>query len=114
MEMAHSAYETDGNIFKGITLGEIFRSGDSLRQLFGYDETFGFQILAGEPFYFFKKGGEIGLNYAGEEVMLGFDEVAHHYCCGFAIYNPWHYEDMVAFFASLEGKRYYVEAGVFE
>jgi hypothetical protein len=114
MEMAHVAYETDGNIFKGITLGEIFRSGESLSQLFGYDETFGFQILAGEPFYFFKKGGEIGLNYAGEEVLLGFDEVAHHYCCGFSLYNPWHYENMVAFFASKDGVRYYVEAGVFE
>jgi len=114
MEMAHVAYETEGNIFKGITQGEIFRSGESLSQLFGYDETFGFQVLAGEPFYFFKKGGEIGLNYAGEEVMLGFDEVAHHYCCGFSLYNPTHYENMVAFFASRDGKRYYVEAGVFE
>lgn len=114
MEMAHSAYETDGNIFKGITLGEIFRSGDSLSQLFGYDETFGFQILAGEPFYFFKKDGEFGLNYAEEEVMLGFDEIAHHYCCGFGVYNPAHYEDMVAFFASKDGVRYYVEAGGFE
>jgi len=46
--------------------------------------------------------------------MLGFDEVAHHYCCGFGVYNPVHYENMVAFFASREGKRYYVEAGVFE
>ena len=114
MEMAHVAYETEGNIFKGITKGEIFRSGESLSQLFGYDEAFGFQILAGEPFYFFKKGGEIGLNYAGEEEMIGFDEVAHHYCCGFSIYNPAHYKNMVAFFASSEGKRYYVEAGVFE
>lgn len=114
MEMAHVEYETDGNTTKGITLGEIFRSGESLSQLFDYDETFGFQILAGEPFYFFKKGDQIGLNYAGEEVMLGFDEVAHHYCCGFGVYNPWHYENMVAFFASREGKRYYVEAGMFE
>jgi|GEM_PF-712114 len=114
MEMAHVAYETEGNIFKGITQGEIFRSGESLSQLFGYDETFGFQILAGEPFFFFNKEGEIGLNYAGEELLLGFDEVAHHYCCGFSIYNPAHFENMVAFFASREGKRYYVEAGVFE
>ncbi len=114
MEMAHVAYETEGNIFKGITKGEIFRSGESLSQLFGYDETFGFQILAGEPFFFFNKEGEIGLNYAGEEVLLGFDEVARHYCCGFSIYNPAHYKNMVAFFASSEGKRYYVEAGVFE
>ena len=113
MEMAHVAYETEGNSFKGITQGEIFRSGESLSQLFGYDETFGFQILAAEPFYFFKKGGEIGLNYAGEEVLLGVDEVARHYCCGFSLYNPTHYENMVGFFASREGKRYYVEAGVF-
>ena len=114
MEMAHVAYETEGNSFKGITQGEIFRSGESLSELFGYDETFGFQLLAGEPFFIFRKGDEFGLNYAGEEVMLGFDEVAHHYCCGFSLYNPTHYENMVAFFASRDGKRYYVEAGVFE
>jgi hypothetical protein len=114
MEMTHISYETEGNVTKGITLGEIYRSGESLSELFGYDETFGFQILAGEPFYFFKKGFEIGLNYAGEEVMIGFDEVARHYCCGFSLYNPTHYKNMVAFFASREGKRYYVEAGVFE
>lgn len=114
MEMAHVAYETDGNTTKGITPGEIFRSGESLSQMYDYDETFGFQILAGEPFFFFKKGEQVGLNYAGEEVMLGFDEVAHHYCCGFSVYNPRHYENMVTFFASREGKRYYVEAGVFE
>ena len=114
MEMAHVEYETEGNVTKGITLGEIYRSGESLSQLFGYDETFGFQILAGEPFFFFNKEGEIGLNYAGEELLLGLDEVAHHYCCGFSIYNPAHFENMVAFFASRDGKRYYVEAGVFE
>ena len=114
MEMAHVEYETEGNVTKGITLGEIYRSGESLSQFFGYDETFGFQILAGEPFFFFNKGGEIGLNYAGEEVLLGFDEVSYHNCCGFSLYNPTHYENMVAFFASREGKRYYVEAGVFE
>lgn len=114
MEMAHVEYETDGNIIEGIILGEIFRSGESLSQLLDYDETFGFQILAGEPFYFYEKGDRIGLNYAGEEVLLGFDEVANHYCCGFGIYNPMHYENMVAFFASRAGKRYYVEAGVFE
>jgi len=114
MEMTHISYVTEGNVTKAITLGEVFRSGESLSQLFGYDETFGFQILAGEPLFFFNKGGEIGLNYAGQEVMLGFDEVVYHNCCGFSLYNPTHYENMVAFFASHEGKRYYVEAGVFE
>ncbi len=114
MEMAHVEYEADGNIFKSITRGEIFRSGVSLSELYRYDETFGFQVLAGEPFFFFKKDGEFGLNYAGEEALLGFDEIAHHYCCGFSIYNPTHYENMVSFFASKDGVRYYVEAVVFE
>ena len=114
MEMAHVEHVIEGNIITNTTRGEIFRSGESLSQLFGYDETFDFQILAGEPFYFFRKGEQIGLNYAGEEVLLGFDEVARHYCCGFGIYNPRHYENMTAFFASREGERYYVEAGVFE
>ncbi len=114
VEMVHVDGKLEGNNFSSITNGEVFRSGESLSELFGYDETFGFQILAGEPLFFFRKGDQFGLNYAREEVMLGFDEVAHHYCCGFSVYNPWQYENMVAFFASREGKRYYVEAGVFE
>jgi hypothetical protein len=113
MEMVHVDGKMEGNIFSSITYGEVFRSGESLSELFGYDETFGFQLMAGEPFFIFRKGDEFGLNYAGEEAMLGFDEIAHHYCCGFGIYNPKYYENMVAFFASKDGVRYYVEAGVF-
>ncbi|MDD4043198.1 MAG: hypothetical protein PHR54_06830 [Anaerolineaceae bacterium] len=112
LEMAIQCKTSDGIVSCEPT-GEIFRNGVSLNQLNGYDETFGFQLLAGEPFFFFKKGDEYGLNYADEEVVLGFDEIAHHYCCGFSIYNPTHYEDMVTFFASKDGVRYYVEAGVF-
>lgn len=113
MEMMHVDGKVEGNIVSVTTNGETFRSGESLSELLGYDETFGFQVMAGEPFFFFRKGDEYGLNYADEEVMLGFDQIAHHYCCGFGIYNPMHYEDMVAFFASRDGVRYYVEAGVF-
>ena len=114
VETVHVVSATAENTIQNTPFGEIFRNGESLSQMFGYDETFGFQVLDGEPFYFFKKGGEFGLNHAGEEVMLGFDEIAHYYCCGFSVYNPMHYENMVTFFASREGKRYYVEAGVFE
>lgn len=114
MEMAHIDGKTEGNVISITALGEIFRSGESLSVLNGYDETFGFQVMAGKPFFFFKKDGEFGLNHGGEEVMLGFDEIAHYYCCGFSVYNPTRYENMVAFFASKDGVRYYVEAGVFE
>lgn len=114
MEMEHITGSIEGNIVRVTANGEIFRSGESLSELFGYDETFGFQVMAGEPFFFFRKGDEYGLNYADEEVMLGFDEIAHYYCCGFSVYNPSRYENMVAFFASKDGVRYYVEAGVFE
>jgi len=114
MEMIHIDGKVEGNIVSVTTNGEIFRSGESLSELFGYDETFGFQVMAGKPFFFFRKGDEYGLNYADEEVLLGFDEIAHYYCCGFGIYNPSRYENMVSFFASKDGVRYYVEAGVFE
>ncbi|MDD3473580.1 MAG: hypothetical protein PHS86_12415 [Syntrophaceae bacterium] len=114
MEMEHITGSVEGNNIWVTANGEIFRSGESLSELFSYDETFGFQVMAGEPFFFFRKGNEYGLNYADEEVMLGFDEIAHYYCCGFSVYNPSRYENMVAFFASKDGVRYYVEAGVFE
>ena len=114
VEVAHVENEAEGNVVTSNALGEIFMNGVSLNHQLDYDETFGFQPLDDKPFYFFSKDGEIGINYAGETYQLGFDSVNHYACCSAGAYNPKAYLTMVTFFASREGKRYYVEAGVFE
>ena len=113
VEVAHTKTEIDGNAITTDTTGEIFMNGMSLNEKYGYDETFGFQPLDDKPFYFFAKDGEIGINYADEVSMLGFESVEHYACCSGANFNPKAYLTMVTFFAQGNGKNYYVELGLF-
>lgn len=93
--------------------GQIIEDGESLNERYGYDETFGFQLLHGTPFYFFKKGSAIGAVYDRQEVQLGYNEVPHDGCCSPGELNPISAENMLAFFAQRDGRWYYVEIGVF-
>ena len=93
--------------------GQVIEDGQSLNERADYDETFGFQLLQGEPFYFFKKGSAIGAVYAGQEIQLRYNEVPHYGCCSPAELNPISAENMLAFFAQRDGRWYYVEIGVF-
>lgn len=95
-------------------LGEIILDGVSLNQQQAYQESFGFQVMKGKPFYFFKKSGRIGISYGGEEISSGYTEVPHYGCCSGAALNPRRAENMVSFFAQREGTWYYVEIGVVE
>ncbi|MGM0375038.1 MAG: hypothetical protein ACQEQQ_11550 [Chloroflexota bacterium] len=94
--------------------GEIFRDGELLNDLKGYDESFGFQLLASEPFYFYQRGDTVGFSYAGEEKDLPYNRIPHYYCCGESTLNPIHSENMVAFFAQQDEEWFYLELGAFE
>ncbi len=92
--------------------GQIVRDGDLLNQRFKYQEAFGFQTMGGKPFYFFKRGGHIGISYDDQDYALGYDQVDHYLCCSGSALNPKAAESMVAFFARRAGTWYYVEIGV--
>lgn len=94
--------------------GDIYKNGNSLNEVEGYDESFDFQILNGKPFYFFSKEGKLGFNYAGVEIALDYDSIPHHLCCSASTNNPRHYSKMVTFFGSKEDKSFYIELGVFD
>jgi hypothetical protein len=93
--------------------GDIIRDGKSLNKLKNYRESFSFQLMNSKPFYFIKKGGQIGISYGGEETMLGFEEIPHYYCCEASMLNPKSCLNMVAFFARRDNNWYYVEVGLF-
>jgi len=93
--------------------GEIIQDGKSLSKQHDYQETFGFQLMSGKPFYFLKKGGQIGISYDGQEVLLGYSEIPHYECCSYATLNPKVSQNMVSFFAGRGSNWYYVEIGVF-
>ncbi|GAB4580609.1 MAG: hypothetical protein Fur0022_33510 [Anaerolineales bacterium] len=100
--------------FRAFTWGEIVQDGQSLNEINGYTESFGFQLMHGKPFYFFERDGQVGIVYDGQEIPLGYKRVLHHGCCSAASLNPMQYENMVGFFAVREDKWYYVEIGVFK
>lgn len=94
--------------------GEIFIDGDLVNELKGYEEAFGLQLLAGKPFFFFRRNGHVGYSYDGQEVEFEYSEVPHYRCCGESSLNPVHADNMVAFFAEQEGKWFYIELGDFD
>ena len=94
--------------------GQIYLDGASLNQANGYDEAFGLQLIDGEPFYFFSKGGQIGANYQGETADLGYTAITHYECCSDSVLNPAPAKTMVAFFAQQGEDWYYVEIGSFQ
>ncbi|MGE5617958.1 MAG: hypothetical protein ACM3US_01725 [Sphingomonadaceae bacterium] len=94
--------------------GEVVVDGESLNQQLGYDEIFGWRLLAGWPLYFFKKGDRIGLSYAGQILPHQYQEVIHYRCCEPAAFNLAGNDTMVWFHALKDGVWHYVEAGVYE
>jgi len=94
--------------------GQVIQDGISLNKPHGYQETFGYQLMGGKPFYFFKKRGRLGISYDNQEIMLGYTQIPHYWCCSASALNPRSAENMVAFFAQRGGVWYYVETGVFE
>lgn len=93
--------------------GEVYIDGKSVNTLNGYDESFGLQLLAGKPFFFFERKGKIGYSYDGRETDLAYSEIPHYRCCAESSLNPVQTPTMTAFFA-VQGKTwYFVELGAF-
>ena len=95
-------------------MGQSVRNGELLNEREGYQEAFGFQLMNGKPFYFFKRDGQIGISYDDQEMVLGYSSVPHYACCSAAERNPRKARNMVAFFAQRDERWYYVEIGAYE
>jgi hypothetical protein len=94
-------------------VGQVYVDGALLNDQLGVDEVFGFQLLAGRPFFFFAKGGRIGVSYDGQLTDLGYTNVPHYECCSGSVLNPVQAQSMVAFFAEDTSGWRYVEIGAF-
>jgi len=94
--------------------GQVIQDGDLLNERYGYEETFGFQLLHDKPFYFYWREGQVGVSFDGQRTLLDYEHVRHNECCSMAEANPVQAENMVAFFALRDGMWYYVEMGVYE
>ncbi|MCB2213940.1 hypothetical protein KQH50_00955 [bacterium] len=91
--------------------GIVYRDGVNLNDLYGFDEIFGYQILAGKPFFFYKLDGKIHLSYDGQDLPVWYDNVWHHYCCSAGALNPTQAPNWVGFWGERDGIQYYTEIG---
>jgi hypothetical protein len=93
-------------------LDGISIDGQAVNAAHGYQKSYEFSLMGGIPVYFFEKNGELGLNYNGQEVLLGGQSMPHYGCCSGALVNPRRNGDMRIFFMNSGEQWYYVEVEV--
>ncbi len=114
-DRSHWWVEVLSQIYPGapssVEVGDIYLDGISLNQKLGYQDSFNFAYLGGQPFFFYKKDGKIGISYAGQEISLAYGQVLHDGCCSAATFNPRGSSNLVSFFAERDGAWYFVDFG---
>ena len=106
----HVSLNSWGDIWMLLVDGTMIVNGEIMNLAWGYGEIFNYQLLNGKPFFFYEKGGQVGISYDGQELPLGYNEVIHGECCG-GDNNPRNSEHMAWFYTRREGTWYYVEIG---
>ncbi len=110
VDKGEAFYHEDGTLELPI-LGDIYRDGVSLNETEGYDESFGFAIINGSPFYFFVRNGDYYYHYNGNDYTLTYTHISHHMCCSGSLAEPRGLENQVVFFADRGDQRYLVILG---
>jgi hypothetical protein len=94
-------------------VGQVAVDGASLNDQLGSEAVFGFQTLAGRPFYFFEREGKFDASYDGIDIALGYDEIPHYNCCSASALNPRSHPNLVTYYGRKGEAWYYGEIGVF-
>ncbi len=114
LEIAHITNTTQRSGIQSEVTGQIYQNGELLNQKLGYEEMFGYQLLDGKPFYFYKSDGLISLSYDGQALPLTYDEIPHYGCCSAAAMNPTAAPNWVGFFGRRGEDWFYTEIGIFD
>ncbi len=114
LEVAHITNATQGNEIQSEVTGQIYQNGELLNQKLGYAEMFGYQLLDGKPFYFYKSNGLISVSYDSQALPLTYDEIPHYGCCSAAVMNPISAPNWVGFFGRRGEDWYYTEIGIYD
>lgn len=111
LETAFVRNSIDGNAIQSDAVGRIYQDGVLLNEKYGYEEMFGFQLLAGKSFYFYKRDGQVYLSYNNENLPITYDEIPHYACCSGAQLNPIAGSNWIGFWGQRDGVWYYTEIG---
>jgi hypothetical protein len=85
--------------------------GQDIAQELGYDGAYGFNLIGGQPFYFYQREGQVHISYDGRTLPNVYDQVFHNQCCERSIHNVELLGDVVLFHALRDGTWYYCEVG---
>jgi len=87
--------------------GYLVQDGVILNHKFGYEDMFGWTLLANQPFYFFVDDGMTYVSYNGETLPISYDIVPHYRCCDVgANERPKHNSNKAWFFGRRDGAWY--------
>lgn len=114
LEIAFTTRISSGNEVRSFPVGRIYQDGVLLNDLYSYEEMFGFQMIDGKPFYFYKKDGRIHISYDNEDLPIFYDEIPHYHCCSGAEINPVQAGNWVGFFGRRGETWFYTELGKYE
>jgi hypothetical protein len=94
--------------------GRVIIDGKDLGAAKGYTEVFGWQLLAGKPFYYAVKDGKTSIVYDDQVFPTQYESVVHYGCCSPAMWNNGGNEQMAWFFGRKDGQWSYVEMGKYD
>lgn len=101
--------------------GLLIRDGVMVNTQLDASEIFGFSLLNGKPFYFYRQGDQVFISYDDVKVtplsatttFEPYNDVIHDQCCEPAMFNVSANSIMVWFYALKGGTWYYVELGIY-
>lgn len=94
--------------------GRVLIDGKDLGAAKGYTEVFGWQLLAGKPFYYAVKDGQTSVVYDEQVFPTQYESVMHYGCCSAGAYDNGGNEQMAWFFGRKDGQWHYVEMGKYD
>ena len=86
----------------------LIQDGVILNEQNGFEQIFNWRLFKEKPFYFFRKGPNLGISYDGQFHHLNYEEIVHGFCCGLAQNNPTNDENMLRFYGRRGDDWYYV------
>ena len=88
-----------GKLIRNGSIHKLLVVRQSPQDRSGYEETLGFIHMHGMPSFSLQGDGMIGSSFAGKEIELDYDEVAHYECGSAARNNPILSENIISYFA---------------
>ncbi len=106
-----SDLHTWGKHWALVTNGQATLDGQDLNKALGYASVFDWQIIAGQPCYFYTRSGITHINFAGQDLPYTYDQIVHGNPGDLSIFNPGSNGHILWFYALRDGLWYYVEIG---